>query len=228
MLAMGDALAMTVAHRKSFKREEYALYHPGGALGRQLVTVGEVMRTAAEATIVGPATRVRDALSEMTRPRPGRARSGAILVTDGAGMLLGIFTDGDLRRRVVADADVLERPIEGAMTRNPKFARKDELLADAYKRLKEFEIDELPVVDEAGRAAGISTCRTCSSGASRSDDGRSRDPPGHGVRAAVRRRDRPPRVGRRRTAPREAGRRRRDRPRGIGAARSATRGSRAT
>ncbi len=155
MLAMGDALAMTVAARKSFNREEYALYHPGGALGRQLVTVGEVMRPAAEATIVRPSARVRDALAEMARPRPGRARSGAILVTDDAGMLLGIFTDGDLRRRVVADAGVLERAIADAMTRNPKFARSDELLADAYKRLKEFEIDELPVVDAAGRAAGM-------------------------------------------------------------------------
>jgi arabinose-5-phosphate isomerase len=155
MLAMGDALAMTVAHRKSFKREEFALYHPGGSLGRRLVTVGEVMRTAAEATIVQPATRVRDALGEMARPRPGRARSGAILVADGAGMLLGIFTDGDLRRQVMADAGVLEGPIAAAMTKSPKVARQDELLADAFQRLKQYEIDELPVVDAAGRAVGI-------------------------------------------------------------------------
>ena len=155
MLAMGDALAMTVAHRKSFKREEFALYHPGGSLGRKLVTVGEVMRTSAEATIVPPATRVRDALLQMARPRPGRARSGAILVADAAGMLLGIFTDGDLRRRVVADPAVLDGPIADAMTRSPKVARQDELLADAYQRIKQHEIDELPVVDPAGRAVGI-------------------------------------------------------------------------
>jgi arabinose-5-phosphate isomerase len=155
MLAMGDALAMTVAHRKSFKREEFALYHPGGSLGRKLVTVGEVMRTSAEATIVPPATRVRDALLQMARPRPGRARSGAILVADAAGMLVGIFTDGDLRRRVVADAAVLDGPIADAMTRSPKVARQDELLADAYQRIKQHEIDELPVVDPAGRAVGI-------------------------------------------------------------------------
>ncbi len=155
MLAMGDALAMTVAHRKKFKREEFALYHPGGSLGRRLVTVGEVMRASEEATIVRGDARVRDALGEMSRPRPGRARSGAILVTDAAGRLEGIFTDGDLRRRVVADPRVLDGPISAAMTRNPKSARKDELLADAYKRLKEHEIDELPVVDDAGRAVGI-------------------------------------------------------------------------
>jgi len=155
MLAMGDALAMTVAHRKSFKREDFALFHPGGSLGRKLVTVGEVMRPGAEATIVRGATRVKDALSEMSRPRPGRARSGAILVADENGLLEGIFTDGDLRRRVVADPSVLDGPIAAAMTKKPKTARKDELLADAYKRLKDHEIDELPVVDERGRAVGI-------------------------------------------------------------------------
>lgn len=155
MLAMGDALAMTVAHRKRFKREDFALYHPGGSLGRQLVTVGEVMRPGSEATIVRPESRVRDAVTEMSRPRPGRARSGAILVTDPDGRLLGIFTDADLRRRVVADARVLDEPIAGVMTRDPKVARRDELLAEAYKRLKHHEIDELPVVDEGGRAVGI-------------------------------------------------------------------------
>jgi arabinose-5-phosphate isomerase len=155
MLAMGDALAMTVAHRKRFKREDFALYHPGGALGRRLVTVGEVMRDSAEATMVRPEARVRDAVTEMSRPRPGRARSGAILVTDAGGRLLGIFTDADLRRRVVADARVLEEPMSAVMTRDPKLARKDELLADAYKRLKQHEIDELPVVDSEGRAVGI-------------------------------------------------------------------------
>lgn len=153
MLAMGDALAMTVAHRKHFKREEFALYHPGGALGRKLVTVGEVMRDASQATFVAPTTRVRDAVLEMSRP--GRMRSGAILVTGADGRLEGIFTDGDLRRGVVADPGMLEGPISAAMTKNPKVARKDELLADAYQRLKTHKIDELPVVDANGRAVGI-------------------------------------------------------------------------
>jgi arabinose-5-phosphate isomerase len=155
MLAMGDALAMTVAHRKKFKREDFALFHPGGSLGRRLVTVGEVMRGDGETTIVPPATTVKAALRLLARPRPGRARSGAVLVTGEGGKLAGIFTDGDLRRRVVADPGVLDGPISAAMTTNPKTARKDELLADAYKRLKDHEIDELPVVDDSGRAVGI-------------------------------------------------------------------------
>jgi arabinose-5-phosphate isomerase len=153
MLAMGDALAMTVAHRKQFTREEFALYHPGGNLGRRLVTVGEVMRDASQAAFVPPSTRVRDAIAEMSRP--GRVRSGAILVTGAGGRLEGIFTDGDLRRRVVADPSMLDGPISAAMTRNPKVARKDELLADAYQRLKTHKIDELPVVDADGHAVGI-------------------------------------------------------------------------
>ena len=153
MLAMADALAMTVAHRKRFTREEFALYHPGGNLGRRLVTVGEVMRDASQATFVPPAARVRDAVLEMSRP--GRIRSGAILVTGPDGRLEGIFTDGDLRRGVVADPAMLDGPISAAMTRNPKVAKKDELLADAYQRLKVHKIDELPVVDASGRAVGI-------------------------------------------------------------------------
>ncbi len=154
-LAMGDALAMTVAHRKKFKREDFALFHPGGALGRKLVTVGEVMRSPAEATIVRGTTSVRDAFAETSRPRTGRRRSGAILVASDDGRLEGIFTDGDFRRRMLADAGVLDEPIGGVMTRNPKVARKDELLADAYKRLKDHQFDELPVVDDTGRAVGI-------------------------------------------------------------------------
>jgi arabinose-5-phosphate isomerase len=155
MLAMGDALAMTVAHRKKFNREDFALFHPGGSLGRKLVKVGEVMRSAAEATIVRGQTRVRDAFAEMSKPRVGRRASAAILVVDDGGRLEGIFTDGDFRRSVLADAGVLDAPIASVMTHSPKVARKDELLAEAYKRLKDHEIDELPVVDDAGRAVGI-------------------------------------------------------------------------
>jgi arabinose-5-phosphate isomerase len=155
MLAMGDALAMTVAHRKHFKREDFALFHPGGALGRQLVTVGEVMRGAGEATIVAGETRLRDAIAQVSGPRTGRARSGAVLVADAAGRLAGIFTDGDLRRRILEDARVLDGPIAAVMTKSPKVARAGELLADAYKRMKERELDELPVVDDDGRAVGI-------------------------------------------------------------------------
>src|SRR5262245_702875 len=153
MLAMGDALAMTVAHRKQFKREDFALYHPGGSIGRKLVTVGEVMRPSAQAVLVRPATLVADALREMSRP--GRVRTGTIVVTEADGGLVGVFTDGDLRRRVVDDPSMLRGPISAVMTRSPKTARADELLADVYNRIKEQKINELPVVDESGRVVGL-------------------------------------------------------------------------
>jgi arabinose-5-phosphate isomerase len=153
MLAMGDALAMTVAHRKQFTREEFALYHPGGNLGRRLVTVAEVMRPPSQAVLVRPGAIVADALREMSRP--GRVRTGTIVVTDDDGRLAGVFTDGDLRRRVVVDASMLGGPISAVMTRTPKTARGAELLADVYNRIKEEKINELPVVDDGGRVVGL-------------------------------------------------------------------------
>ena len=153
MLAMGDALAMTVAHRKSFKREEFALYHPGGSIGRKLVTVGEVMRDPSQAVAVRPTASVRDAVTEMSRP--GRTRTGTVLITEDDGRLVGVFTDGDLRRGVVAHTGFLERPVAEYMTRTPKIGRPAELLADAYKRIKEQKINEMPIVDDADRIVGL-------------------------------------------------------------------------
>lgn len=152
MLALGDALAMTVANRKEFTRADYALFHRGGALGRRLVTVGEVMRPLSEVAPVRADASVRDAFAATGGPR---SRSGALLVVADDGSLAGIFTDGDLRRRIVEDAGVLLRPVREVMTVDPKVTREDELLATAYKRLRQHSIDELPVVDAEGRPVGL-------------------------------------------------------------------------
>jgi arabinose-5-phosphate isomerase len=149
---MGDALAMAVAHRKRFAREDFALFHPGGSIGRSLVRVGEVMRDRSQATIVTTSTKVIDAVREMSRP--GRARTGIVIVSHEDLRLAGVFTDGDLRRLLVADPRALERPIAAVMTSAPKVADRGELLADVYKRLKEFQINELPVLDEEQRVVG--------------------------------------------------------------------------
>lgn len=154
MLALGDALAMTVAHRKHFDRANFALFHPGGALGRSLVTVGEVMRPRAEIPAVGADTTVAEAIRAMRLP--GRARThSAVVVVDAAGALLGIFTQGDFTRRVVEDRNVLDGPVSAAMTRNPRVVRTSDLLADAHRLFEKQRFNVLPVLDAADRVAGV-------------------------------------------------------------------------
>lgn len=154
MLALGDALAMTVAHRKQFDRESFALFHPGGALGRSLVTVGEVMRPLAEVPCVAPETRVADAVRAARVPGRARTRS-AVVVTGPDGALAGLLTQGDFTRRVVEDRSVLDGPIAAVMTRNPRVIRTTDLLADAHRLFEEHRFNVLPVVDAGGRLAGL-------------------------------------------------------------------------
>jgi arabinose-5-phosphate isomerase len=145
---------MTVAHRKRFDRESFALFHPGGSLGRKLVTVGQVMRPLAEIPCVAGAARVDDAVRAMRVP--GRARThSAVVVADPQGALEGIFTQGDFTRRVIEDRGVLDRPISEVMTRNPRVARTTDLLADAHRLFEEHRFNVLPVLDAAGRLAGV-------------------------------------------------------------------------
>jgi arabinose-5-phosphate isomerase len=152
-LALGDALAMTVARRRKFSREDYALYHRGGSLGRQLMTVGEIMRRGPEVAAVRPADTVRAALRAVSRV--GGARAGATLVVDGRGRLVGIFTDGDLRRRLKEGTEFLGRPVREVMTRTPVTVRDTALVAEAFRVLKERKIDEVPVLDARGRPVGL-------------------------------------------------------------------------
>ena len=152
-LALGDALAMTAARRRKFSREDYALYHRGGSLGRQLITVGEVMRKGGEVPTVNPKETVGKALariSAITYPR-----AGAALIVDARGRLLGIFTDGDLRRHLREGTGFLEEPIGEVMTRRPITVTTATLVAEALRILKGPKIDELPVLDDRGRPVGI-------------------------------------------------------------------------
>jgi len=152
MLALGDALALAVANRRKFDKEQYALYHPGGELGRKLMKVEEVMRGLDHCAVVRGSATVKEALARVDRV-PGRA--GAACVTDRAGRLIGIFTDGDLRRRVREDTAFLQGPISAVMTRNPKHIRLGSLAHEAAAILKKHRIDELPVADEHGKLCGI-------------------------------------------------------------------------
>jgi arabinose-5-phosphate isomerase len=152
LLAVGDALAMTVLENRAFSREEYALYHPGGKLGRGLMKVGELMRRGEACPVVAESAPLSAAVAVMTET-PGRP--GATGVHDAAGKLVGIFTDGDLRRLVEQRQTDFTRPIATAMGRHPRTIRPEDLVVDAAKVLREARIDQVPVVDGEGRMVGL-------------------------------------------------------------------------
>ena len=153
LMAVGDALALLVSRMRDFRAEDFALYHPGGSLGRKLARVEDVMRTGRQVRRARPETSVRDVLVGLAGPR---RRSGAVLVEDGDGRLLGIFTDSDLvrlfERRREAD---LDRPIGEVMTADPVQVTVGSLLSEALEALKARKISELPVVDRGGRLVGL-------------------------------------------------------------------------
>jgi arabinose-5-phosphate isomerase len=152
LLALGDALAMTVLKNRPFDREEYALYHPGGKLGRGLMKVKDVMRSGPANPLVGEGATLAEAVATMTKT-PGRP--GACTIVDGAGRLAGVFTDGDLRRVVERGAVRFEEPVAAVMSRNPRTVRPDALVADAARVLRQARIDQVPVVDGDGRPVGL-------------------------------------------------------------------------
>ena len=153
MLALGDALAMVVQHARGFSREDFARYHPAGSLGRRLMRVGDVMRAGDELPLIPAGTPLREALVTMSRTK---GRPGAALVVDAAGLLVGIFTDGDLRRLLQADGLAgLEEPIDVSMGTDPKRLGPDQLVDDAMRLLHEFRVDQLAVVDDGGRPVGL-------------------------------------------------------------------------
>jgi len=157
MLALGDALALSVLKMRQqdgkFGREDFALYHPGGSLGRQLLRVETVMRKGRDLPSVRDDVSVRGALTALRRMR---RRSGAVVLVDRAGRLTGIFTDADLRRLLEAGQDdALDRPVAEVMTRGPKFVRATDTAADAIAIINRFFIEELPVVDARGRLVGL-------------------------------------------------------------------------
>jgi arabinose-5-phosphate isomerase len=152
LLALGDALAMTVLKNRPFDREEYALYHPGGKLGRGLMKVREVMRAGAANPLVREKAPLKEAVAVMTKT-PGRP--GACTVVDAAGKLVGVFTDGDLRRIVERGRVEFDAPVGRVMSRNPRTVRPEALVADAARVLRQARIDQVPVVDDAGRAVGL-------------------------------------------------------------------------
>ena len=150
--AVCDALAMTLAWRREFKESEYALYHPGGKLGRSVMKVREVMRTGDANPLIRDTATLEQVVVVMTRTR---GRPGAANVIDKKGRLVGIFTDGDLRRLAEHHELKLERKISEVMMRRPRCIGPEELVLAAAAIMRELKVDQLPVVDAEGRAVGL-------------------------------------------------------------------------
>ncbi len=149
-LAMGDALAVACMHAKGFTKEDFARSHPGGTLGRRLLThVKDIMRTGQEVPMVRAGTTVLDATREITKKHIGMTA-----VVDADQKVLGIFTEGDLRRLIEQKGDVRGIHIEDVMTRTPATIAPEEMAASAAKIIDERMINQLLVVDGDGRLIG--------------------------------------------------------------------------
>jgi arabinose-5-phosphate isomerase len=149
-LAVGDALAMALIEVRHFNKERYARLHPAGAIGRALVLrVRDIMRTGEHMARVPLGATVMDGIMAMTT-----AKSGAALIAHPDGRLAGIFTDGDLRRLLAEEQEVLHRPVEAVMTRQPIAVADDAYAVDVLRVFEKYKIDDLPVVDAESRLVG--------------------------------------------------------------------------
>jgi arabinose-5-phosphate isomerase len=153
MIAVGDALAFVLSRARAFTHEDFARFHPAGSLGRKLVKVEAVMRQGQELRLAPASDTVR---AVFARGRQRGRRTGAVMLVDEDGRLCGLFTDSDLARLIEARRDdALDRPIAEVMTRDPFTARLGARVLDAVEVLRRHKISELPVVDAAGRPAGL-------------------------------------------------------------------------
>lgn len=149
-LALGDALALALMQAKGFSRDEFARSHPGGALGRKLLThVRDVMRSGDEAPRIPDTAMLSDAILEMSR-----GRMGITAILDRDQHVLGIFTDGDLRRTLQNGVDLHATPIASVMTRGPRTISPDKLAAEAVQIMEQHKVNQLLVVDGERRLIG--------------------------------------------------------------------------
>jgi arabinose-5-phosphate isomerase len=151
MLVMGDALAMAVLQARGFRQQDFAKHHPAGAIGRALLLqVRDIMRRGARNAVAAQSLSVKEALLVMTK-----AKSGSVSVVNARGKLAGVFTDGDLRRHMANDGDILARKLSEVMTRHPICVRDDALAVEALKIFNERNIDDLIVVNAGREPVGL-------------------------------------------------------------------------
>ena len=151
MLVLGDALAMTLLESRGFVKEDFAKLHPGGSLGRTLLTkVSDIMRTGNDFCTVAPDTTLKHALEKMTD-----YRSGAVVVIGKESELLGILTQGDFVRSIQKNSDILDEEVANFMTKDPITIQEDRLAAEVIQVIGSNRIDDLVVTDEEGNAIGL-------------------------------------------------------------------------
>jgi arabinose-5-phosphate isomerase len=149
-LALGDALAMTLLVAKGFRQEDFANLHPGGKLGKRLMRVEQLMHGGEDTPIVGSDTRMHDVMYEMSRKALGMT-----CVIDGERRLVGIITDGDLRRHMIKQSDFLASTAADVMTRDPITVRRDTLAAEALHLLEQRKITSIVVVNDCHEVQGV-------------------------------------------------------------------------
>src|SRR5690606_5956866 len=150
VLAMGDALAVALLEARGFTAEDFARSHPGGRLGRRLLLlIEDLMHTGERLPRVGAETLLADALLEMSRKGLGMTA-----VVDADNRLLGVFTDGDLRRTLDKALDIHHTPVSQVMTPRAKTVRPKQLAAEALALMEEYKINALLVVDDEERLVG--------------------------------------------------------------------------
>ncbi|MEA3156607.1 MAG: arabinose-5-phosphate isomerase [Betaproteobacteria bacterium] len=149
-LALGDALAVALMHAKGFTRDEFARSHPGGALGRKLLThVRDVMRTGENAPHINDRSTVMDAMLEMSR-----GRMGMTAILDENERVTGIFTDGDLRRTLEKGGDLRTTGVKEVMRPGPRTIGPERLAAEAVEIMERYKVNQLLVVDDKKRLLG--------------------------------------------------------------------------
>jgi arabinose-5-phosphate isomerase len=145
-LALGDALAVALMGKRDFKKEDFAILHPGGVLGKKLLLkVEDLMHVGKAFPMVSEKALMKDAVFEITSKR-----LGVTAVCNTEGHLVGVITDGDLRRAIEKFSDLFNRKASEVMTRNPKWIEKDALAAKAVQRMEEYSITSLFVFDKVG------------------------------------------------------------------------------
>ncbi len=153
-LAIGDALALAVARRRSFTNEDFHARHPGGTLGSLLKPICELIRFRADKNL--PITNENHTVAHALEVASKiKRRPGALLITNDQGILTGIFTDSDLRRLVLRDANELQSPLTKVMSKDPKTLTGDALAREAVAMFREYRADEIPIVDTDNKPIGL-------------------------------------------------------------------------